>query len=61
MGHDIYDFDIRKDASLQRNIATILGSILHNSPLNIVPFASVLTYGGRPFKIYIKGKAKINP
>ena len=60
VGNDTYDFNLDDFKINQRNIGTIIGSILHNSPLNIVPFASVLTYGGRPFKIYIKGKAKIN-
>lgn len=59
MGHDIYDFDIRKDASLQRNIATILGSIVHNFPIpSPLPQHFII---GTPYDLHLIGQATINP
>ena len=59
VGHDRYDFDIRKDASLQRNIATILGSIVHNFPIpSPLPQHFII---GTPYDLHLIGQATINP
>lgn len=57
VGEDTYDFDYQKESSLKRNLATVLGGIVHNMPF--LGVGGVLTSGGQAYDIYFKGKATI--
>lgn len=55
---DRYDFDIRKGSSFTRNVATLIGGIIHNMPISPIHWN---TAGGTPYDVYLKGQATINP
>ena len=58
---DKYDFDLRKGASLERNIATLIGGIIHDVPILPSSIMSNLTTGGTDYDIIFKGLATVNP
>ena len=58
---DKYDFDLRKGASLERNIATLIGGIIHDVPILPSSIMSNLTTGGTDYVIIFKGLATVNP
>ena len=58
---DKYDFDLRKGASLERNIATLIGGIIHAVPILPSSIMSNLTTGGTDYDIIFKGLATVNP
>ena len=58
---DKYDFDLRKGASLERNIATLIGGIIHDVPILPPSIMSNLTTGGTDYDIIFKGLATVNP
>lgn len=58
---DRYNFDLRKGASLERNIATLIGGIIHDVPILPSSIMSNLTTGGTDYDIIFKGQATVNP
>ena len=58
---DKYDFDLRKGASLERNIATLIEGIIHDVPILPSSIMSNLTTGGTDYDIIFKGLATVNP
>ena len=58
---DKHDFDLRKGASLERNIATLIGGIIHDVPILPSSIMSNLTTGGTDYDIIFKGLATVNP
>lgn len=58
---DRYDFDLRKGASLERNIATLIGGIVHDLPTSPGTIMGHLTTGGTDYDIIFKGQATVNP
>lgn len=58
---DKYDFDLRKGASPERNIATLIGGIIHDVPILPSSIMSNLTTVGTDYDIIFKGLATVNP